>query len=109
MIKKGNANIDGEAYRQWIVGTFMPDGELNKTDNVEIKWGTSRKGFTRDWVAAGKSTTISILVSGKFVIEFHDEKAELQNQGDYVMWGPGTYHRSEALEDSVIVTVRWSS
>lgn len=109
MIKKGNANVDGEAYRQWIVGAFMPNGELNKTDDVEIKWGTPSKGFARDWVAADKSTTISILVSGRFVIEFRDEKAELQNQGDYVIWGPGTDHRAEALEDSVIVTVRWPS
>jgi len=43
------------------------------------------------------------------LFEFPDEKVELNHQGDYVMWGIGVDHRWEALEDTVIITVRWPS
>jgi hypothetical protein len=32
-----------------------------------------------------------------------------QREGDYVAWSPGVDHRGKAIEDAVILTVRWPS
>jgi quercetin dioxygenase-like cupin family protein len=49
------------------------------------------------------------LISGHFVVSLTDGTAELRQQGDYVMWGPGIDHSWKAYEDSVVMTVRWPS
>jgi quercetin dioxygenase-like cupin family protein len=109
-IHKGNAIVDGRLTREWIVGHFMPEGDIRNTSAVEIKWGNLKKGDRRtEWVTGEHRTAIAILISGKQLFEFPDEKVELNHQGDYVMWGIGVDHRWEALEDTVIITVRWPS
>ncbi len=106
----GNAAIDGQNTRSWIVGYFMPDDDIRKTNDVEIKWVVLKKGDSRqEWVHAEHRTTIVILVSGKHTVDFKDTKATLNTSGDYVMWGHGTSHRWCSDEDSVIITVRWPS
>jgi len=37
------------------------------------------------------------------------ETVVLEQQGQYVLHGPGIPHKSEALEDSIILTIRWPS
>ena len=107
-VYQGNAFVDGESTRQWIVGTFMPEGDIRNTSDVEIKWGHHLAGFQRhEWVMGETRTTIAILISGAFVMEFRDHDVVLARPGDYVMWGPGVDHKSRATEDSVIITVRW--
>ncbi len=54
-------------------------------------------------------TTIHILISGHFRVQLPDEDVTLTEQGDYVMWGSGVDHNYEALEDSVVLVVRWPS
>jgi mannose-6-phosphate isomerase-like protein (cupin superfamily) len=105
----GNAGIDGKLTRQWIVGSFMPEGDIRNSGDVEIKWGVHQKGEVRpEWVTDEQRTTVAILVSGRFMVEFRDEEVELRDQGDYVMWGAGEDHRWRVLEDSVTLTVRWT-
>lgn len=109
-IYTGNANTDGTFTRQWIVGRFMPDNDIRHTDDLEIKWGNHPQGDARDeWVTGETRTTVCILVSGSFILEFPNQQVKLQTQGDYVMWAEGTGHRWHAEEDSVIVTIRWPS
>ena len=109
-IYTGNAQIDGQSTKQWIVGHFIPADNIRHSDNVEIKWAVHKQGEKRqEWVTGEKRTSIAILVSGKVIFEFRDKKCELSNQGDYVMWGVGVDHRWEVVEDSVIITVRWPS
>jgi hypothetical protein len=109
-IRKGNTNIDGQDTRQWLVGSFMPEGDIRNTEHVEVKWGNHPKGDKREeWVTGETRTTMAILIAGKFALEFPDEKVELSQQGDYVMWGSGTDHRWEAFDDSVFLTIRWPS
>ena len=106
----GNAAIDGRKTRSWIVGYFMPDDDIRRTNDVEIKWVVLKKGDSRqEWVTAEHRTTIVILVSGKHTVDFKDSKATLSVSGDYVMWGHGTSHKWHTDEDSVIITVRWPS
>ncbi len=109
-IFSGNANVDGQETRQWLVGAFMPEGDIRNTKQVEIKWGNHHKGDRREeWATDEARTTVAMLIAGKFALEFPDKKIELSQQGDYAMWGPGAVHRWEALEDSVFLTIRWES
>lgn len=109
-IYKGNAQLDGKLTRQWIIGNFMPEGDIRKTADIEIKWGVHPKGERRpEWTTEELGSAVSILISGQFVIEFSNKSVELSNQGDYVVWGPGSVHRWHATEDSVTLTVRWPS
>lgn len=87
----------------------MPDG-ITKSGSVEMKWGVHTAGDARDeWVTGEIRTTVAILISGMFEMEFRDQATTLQNPGDYVMWGPGVDHRWRTLTDCVILTVRWPS
>lgn len=109
----GNAAADGEAQRGWFLGHFIEPGEgLRHSDEVEVKWGTHAAGETKSAYGANDTArTLSILVSGRFVLEFPDlgETVHLERPGDYALWAAGPRHRWVAVADSVILTVRWPS
>jgi len=88
------------------------DGGPFKNDDFEVKWGVHPKGDKKDIAGMNiKAKTLSILIKGKFLVSFPDDGEEviLGNQGDYVYFENGIYHGSEALEDSVVLTIRWPS
>lgn len=109
----GNANTDADAHRGWLLGHFIkPDGDVRATEAVEVKWGIHPAGQERPdgWSTGETRSTVVILVSGRFQIDLTgDGGAVLAEQGDYVVWGPGTDHTWRAREDSTVVTVRWPS
>ncbi|MBL8159371.1 signal peptidase I [Candidatus Saccharibacteria bacterium] len=109
-IQVGNAASD-TSHNDWFVGHFMEkELGLQHSTDVEIKWGKHPIGDGRaEWGASDFSTTISILISGKFEIEFRDRTVVLAQPGDYVMWPKGCEHKARALEESVVLTVRWPS
>lgn len=104
----GNASKD-HFGRGWVVGHFVPDArDLRATDDVEIKWSVHAAGDRRAaWTDDEHRTTISFLVSGHFSIHLPTGVCTMQASGDYVVWGPGVNHSWEAIEDSVVVTIRW--
>lgn len=105
----GNAYQDGPERRGWFVGHFMPEGDLRRTEDVEIKWGQHVQGESRgEWVVGEDRNTVLVLVSGKFTVIFRDGERTLESQGDYLMWGPGVDHSWRADEDAVTMTVRWN-
>jgi quercetin dioxygenase-like cupin family protein len=105
----GNAAYDGEQHRGWIVGHFM-DGDVRRTEGVEIKWGVHPGGEERaDWQGDESRTTVLLLVKGRFGVELSVGSFVLEREGDYAVWGPGIGHSWRAEEDSVVVTVRWPS
>jgi hypothetical protein len=106
---QGNANDDAPAERGWLLGHFMEPGSIRQTDAVEVKWGVHAAGKTRASWATDGGTTMTLLVSGRFRVQFTDGDVPLDRQGDYVVWGPGAEHSWTALEDSIVVTVRWPS
>ena len=110
-IQTGNAEIDSSNNRGWLVGSFIEEKfGLRHSDDVEIKWGVQKAGSAREeWVTGETRTSIGILISGKFTMEFHDQELTFEKPGDYVMWGPGTEHRWNAPEDCVWLTIRWPS
>jgi hypothetical protein len=106
-----NALEAGEGHRGWFVGHFMgrPEHPLWSRD-VELKWGVHRRGDRRPEVAPGDgATALSVLVSGRFVLEFAERERVLARPGDFVLWPPGVAHGWRAEEDSVVLTVRWPS
>ncbi|MCX7357536.1 MAG: signal peptidase I [Alphaproteobacteria bacterium] len=107
----GNAGDPVTSSRGWFVGHFMP-GEDNplRTNDVEMKWATHAKGETRpEWAPPSPVRTLNILIRGRFVLLFPEQEVLLQNEGDYVMFGPDIAHSYRSEEESLIMTVRWPS
>ena len=106
----GNAATDGADRRGWLLGYFLPEGDLRQSNDVEVKWRVHRGGEERaERVADEHRTTVVLLVRGRFRVDLDPGPVVLRHPGDYVMWGPGVGHSWRAEEDSVVVTVRWPS
>jgi quercetin dioxygenase-like cupin family protein len=107
----GNAAIDGEDHRGWLVGHFLgaSDG-VRASEAVEIKWGIHPAGESRgDQQADEQRTTVLLLVNGRFRLELSVGTFVLEKEGDYAIWGPGIDHSWQSEKDSVVITVRWPS
>lgn len=107
----GNAAKDGLDTRGWLLGHFIePVDDVRSTRDVEVKWGIHPAGDKRaEWTTDDKRTTLLLLVQGHFRIDLTEGSAVLSKQGDYAVWGPGIDHSWEAIEDTVVITVRWPS
>jgi hypothetical protein len=105
----GSAFEDAPANRGWLLGHFMPDGDLRHSTEVEIKWGVHSQGDQRaEWVRGEIRTTLIVCVQGRFRIDFPHRSVVLAGQGSYVVFD-GIEHSWQAEEDSVILGVRWPS
>jgi hypothetical protein len=60
----GNANIDGESTRGWLLGHFIGEADDPRASRaVEVKWGVHPAGEGRDgWATDEQRTTLLILV-----------------------------------------------
>lgn len=110
-ISIGNAE-NFPTSRGWFIGAFLdPSHGALVTGDVEMKWGRHPAGERRHEVSvAADTTSVAVLISGRFEIAFPGRRpgtALLQNQGDFVLYEPGIPHTWQALDDSVILTVRW--
>jgi len=106
----GNAGEDAPLDSGWLLGHFKDADDPRHTDAVEVKWGIHPQGDERlEWVRGDERTALLVLVSGRFRVEFPERSVLLEQQGDYVVWGPGVDHSWFAEEESVLVTVRWPS
>lgn len=96
----------------WFIGAFdgLPE-DLRKNEFFEVKWYPHPKGQKSGPKPPSRALTLSVLISGKFAIRFREGGGEsveslLKEPGDYLIWGPGLEHEWEALEDSVVLSVR---
>jgi hypothetical protein len=107
----GRAVPDGAANQGWLLGHFMPPGELLHSEAVEVKWGVHPPGERRAaWATAETRTALLVLIRGSFDIELRDRTVLLREPGDYVVWGPGEDHSWQAGDvETVVLTVRWPS
>jgi hypothetical protein len=110
-ISTGNAFADGDKHRGWLVGNFIePADSVANSRDVEIKWGIHQAGEERpEWTTGETRTSFMVMNSGRFVQRLPDLEVELSRTGDNVMWGPGVSHAWRAVEDSVMLTIRWPS
>jgi len=107
----GNAGEASKDTRGWFVGHFMP-GEENplRTEELEVKWYIHARGETRaQWAPGNPVKTLNILIRGHFVLLFPNQEVALEKEGDFVLFGPGLPHSYRAVEESLILTVRWPS
>jgi hypothetical protein len=104
--------FDGIANNGWFVGHFVKGGS-RRTADVEVKWARHSPGPAgKGWSNCKTATTLSVLISGRFKMEFRNApvaSVELDVPGSYVIFGPKIEHQSTALEDSLFLTVRWPS
>ncbi|MGA9379298.1 MAG: signal peptidase I [Phormidium sp.] len=107
----GNAQKEGTKRWGWFIGHFItPNNDPRSTSDLEVKWAIHPAGDgRREWAMNAEATTLSILISGRFRVQFPETEIVLSNQGDYVLWCPGVLHTWVAEEDSTILTVRWPS
>jgi hypothetical protein len=110
----GNAAADQLHGTGWFVGQFAPSGPRRQTD-VELKWGLHRDGEVRvrGPEAVANATTVSILIRGTLRLVFYADGTErvvtMQQEGDYVIFGPGIVHSWQAVGETLVVTVRFPS
>lgn len=107
----GNTISASKDTRGWFMGHFMP-GEENplRIEAMELKWYTHAKGETRHkWAPGNPVRTLNILIHGHFVLLFPDQEVALQNEGDFVLFGPGMPHSFRSVEESLVLTIRWPS
>ena len=109
----GNAGIAGLASGGWFLGHFVRDKSMRATEAVEIKWGLHEAGGWTDWKSQPGKKTITLLLSGEFVVQFRSGKIvetfNLRVPGDFVVWEDDHEHRWKALTDAMIISVRWPS
>ena len=111
-IVTGNTFEDGKDYKQWVVGYFVDKSlGLRRDPRVEVRWSVHSAGEARpEWAAGTSATTMTILISGKFANSFREVgEVLMERQGDYILYPPGADHTWRAIEDSVVLTIRWPS
>jgi len=105
----GSAPDDAPANRGWLLGHFMPPGDIRHSADVEIKWGAHPRGDQRaQWVCGETRTALIVLVNGRFRIEFPSRTVVLAERGDYVVFD-GVDHSWFAEEESFVLGIRWPS
>lgn len=109
LVYTGNAQIDGKERRGWILGHFMPGGDIRRSEDIEIRWAVHQGGERRgEWVTEERRTTAIILISGRFKVELPGQSVTLAQQGDYILFH-GTSHSWQAETDCVVLGIRWPS
>lgn len=115
-ISQGNFVSISGGRQGWVIGHFIDEDILRRTDAVEVKWGIHLSGDSNAQYTANRSaSTLSILIRGRFRLLFRVgmqvEEVLLKNEGDYALWLPGVYHNwiAEGEGNTVILTVRWPS
>lgn len=110
-VVSGNAHVEGASRWGWFIGHFLasPD-DPRSTSTLEVKWAIHKAGDGRSqWGTNVEATTLSILIKGRFRLQFPDRECLLSEEGDYVLWSPGVPHCWSAESDCTILTVRWPS
>ena len=112
LIKSGNLEQCNDLEKRgWFIGHFMDKKSGFKSEEFELKWAVLSKGTTTEEAFTITSKTMCVLIDGKFQIDFqkHQKKITLFNRGDFVFFEPNVLYKSEALEDSVVLAIRWPS
>lgn len=112
----GNASADRVRGTGWFVGQFIPAaiGARHQTA-LELKWGVHPDGEHRKEGAAadGYATTISVLIRGAlrmwFDVDGSRQEMTLNNEGDYVIFGPEIVHSWQAIGETLVLSVRFPS
>ncbi|MBD2103893.1 signal peptidase I [Leptolyngbya sp. FACHB-261] len=107
----GHASLEGQSRWGWFIGHFItPADDPRSTSALEVKWATHPAGDGRSqWASNAEATSLSVLIRGRFRLQFPEQEVILAQEGDYVLWLPGVAHYWQAEEDSTVLTIRWPS
>ncbi len=115
-IVTGNFDQENASHPEtkgWFLGCFMTKYPEFLSDDVEMKWAKHKKGDIKPgFLAATTTKTFVILIDGKLVIRYPElhETANLSALGDFVFYDASqTSHEAEALEDSLLLVIRYPS
>jgi len=130
-IEFGNAGDIDTHGTGWFVGfSDWTRGTSNHLRHVPadeaaaglcIKWFSHSAGHPNgEFKPLSEGRTMSILVSpaSEFRIEFSSTADfapddllvhTLRRHGDFVIWGPGLFHRAFGIQPACVLTVRWST
>ncbi len=121
-VTTGNALTDGKQCHDgrdahgWFIGHFVEDGDLRKSDDVEVKWYEPPPRELGEFTANRSATSCLILVRGRFRLVFRagvqaeTHEVRLDREGDYAIWGPGIFHDGVAESNgTLIICIRWPS
>ena len=99
-------------YKDWVIGSFVKDEDFN-SDSFEFKFQKGKKGEYREpkTVEDPDTKTLPILIYGGVRISFENgsRNVYLREEGDYVLFEPNEPHEFEFLEDTLIITLRWTN
>jgi hypothetical protein len=118
MIQKGNIYNINQEYKNWFLGAFVEKDLFNTKGarDFEAKWSKREKGYVhppKEKVIEDETcNSMVICMSGSFSYSFIQEDGTykeypLKDVGDFVRWSPDINHKVEALENSLILTIRW--
>lgn len=129
-VEFGNASALNTQGTGWIVGfsdwcqaaphhlRHVPDGQL--VEGPCVKWFSHRAGDPNGQakpISTGRTLSILISPDSTFRLDFCAHPAfaaddtlthVLRRMGDYVVWGPGVFHRAFGIEAATVLTVRWA-
>ena len=98
----------------WLLGYFAKKPFCTK--EFEIKFGNHKKGDRKKTIGCNKKAkTITVLIKGKFLINFHRKNKKifkrvlLKRRGEFVFYEPKMAHSWQALEKSLTLAIRWPS
>lgn len=112
VIEFGNLEKKVESHNGWVIGYFIEKTSPLHSEDIEVKYHIAKKGEENESKSvASRSRSLTILVRGKFRIHFPKQGLTyvLEKEGDFIFWDPFIEHGWDVLEDSVLITVRWSS
>ena len=105
----GNMRDDAKngGHRGWVVGKFLEEGKVAKTDDVEILYWEFPPGKIDHPTKVSTIIEITIILKGKIAGNI-EEKPIIISQGEYIVIKPGTVNNiaQNALEDVVGITIK---
>ncbi len=106
---KGSAVDIGAEHGGWFVlSKHCKCHPMLVGNGLKLKWGDHRaKESRKGWDTGLKEWSLSVLIKGRFSIQFKDKTYTLKRRGDFVVWRPGVSHTWRANSKSLILTVRW--
>ena len=113
-LHSGNALVEGAQQKEWLIGCFIPKGDLHRSCAVEAKCEAYKENEkSEEWPhwSSSDATTFTMLISGRVLYEFkqHGVGLILEKSCDYVLFDPSVLNRWKVLKKSVILTFRWPS
>lgn len=129
LVEYGNAGAIDTEGTGWFIGygdwtkdarfglRNIPRDEL--MSGLCVKWFNHRAGHPngeRKPISTGRTISILVSATSDFQLDFatsdefpvsETESHMLRRTGDFVIWGPGIYHRAYARQDATVVTIRW--